>query len=110
MTNFAYSPGAHRILDQVALRPFFKAVVISGEVSWKKPSQHIFKIALSKLSTKPEETIFVGDDYEADIVGAKNVGMKTVFLSKESNEYQKTDITIESLKELPSAIKQIFTR
>ena len=110
VTNFAYSPGAHRILDRIALRPFFKAVVISGEIGWKKPSQHIFKFALSKLSSKPEEAIFVGDDYEADIVGAKNVGMKTVFLSKESNNYQKADIIIESLEELPSAIKQIITR
>lgn len=107
VTNFPYSPGAYRVLDQFALRPFFKAVVVSGEVGWKKPSQHIFEIALSKLSFKPEEAIFVGDDYEADIVGAKKAGIKTIFLCKESVDSEKADVTIESLIELPSAVKRL---
>lgn len=107
VTNFAYSPGAYRVLDQFALRPFFKAVVVSGEVCWKKPSQHIFEIALSKLSIKPEDAIFVGDDYEADIVGAKKAGIKTIFLCKEPINSEKADVTIGSLIELPSAVKRL---
>jgi len=107
VTNFAYSPGAYRILDQFDLRPFFKALVVSGEVGWKKPSQHIFEIALSQLSIKPEEAIFVGDDYEVDIVGAKKAGMRTIFLCKEPANNEKADFTIESLIELPSAIKRL---
>jgi putative hydrolase of the HAD superfamily len=105
VTNFAYSPGTYRILEQFALRPFFDAVIISGEVGWKKPSQRIFEIALSRLSSKAEETVFVGDDYEADIAGAKNVGMKTVFLSKKPTIKEKADATIESLEELTSTIQ-----
>ena len=107
VTNFPYSPGAYQVLDRFGLRPFFKAVVVSGEVGWKKPSQYIFEIALSKLSTKPEEAIFVGDDYKADIVGAKNAGMRTIFLCKEPFNSKIADITINSLVDLPSAIKQL---
>jgi len=106
VTNFAYPPGAHRILDHFAIRPFFRAILISGEVGWKKPSPHIFDIALTRLSVKPEKAAFVGDDYEADIVGAKNVGMKTVFLCKEPEYSKKTDITIGSLMELPLAVQR----
>ncbi len=107
VTNFAYPSGAYRILDRFVLRPFFKAIAISGEVGWKKPSQRIFEFAPSRISAKPEEAIFVGDDYEADIAGAKKTGMKTIFLRKESINSGKADATIESLIELPSAIKRI---
>ena len=77
------------------------------EVGWRKPSPKIFTHTLNIMNVKAGNTVYVGDDYNADIVGAKNMGMKTVFLSKESIDYQKADITIESLKELPSAIKRI---
>ena len=107
VTNFAYHPGAYRILDQFSLTTFFKAVVVSGEVRWKKPSQRIFEVALSRLSVKPEEAAFVGDDYEVDIIGAKKTGMRTIFLCKESANREKADITINSLTELPSAINKL---
>ncbi len=108
VTNFAYSPGAHEILDRFALRAFFETVVISGEIGWKKPSRRIFEFALSQLSVKPEETVFIGDDYEADIAGAKRTGMKTVYISKNVPSItDKADIAIRSLKEAPSAIKRL---
>ena len=107
VTNFAYSTGAHKVLDQFDLKTFFKAIVISGEVGWKKPSQHIFEVALFQLSVEPEEVIFVGDDYEADILGPKKLGMKTIFLSREPNDNEKADAIIESLVELPSAIRRL---
>ncbi len=78
VTNFAYCPGAHQILDRFKLRPYFKVIVISGEVGLKKPSKKIFGITLSKLSTSAEKAVFVGNDYEADIKGAVNAGMKSV--------------------------------
>ena len=108
VTNFAYPPGAYQVLDQFALRSFFKAIVISGEIGWKKPSKRIFDFTLSQLSLKPEEAVFVGDDYEADIVGAKKAGMRTVFLCKEPIDSQKADVIIGSLTELPLAIKQLL--
>ena len=110
VTNFAYPPGACRILDRFSLKSFFRVIVISGEVGWKKPSQQIFSIALSRLNANPEETLFVGDDYEADIVGAKRLGMRTVFLGKEPLNNEDIDITIESLDQLLFAIKQFSPR
>jgi FMN phosphatase YigB (HAD superfamily) len=41
-----------------------------------------------------------------DIIGAKNAGMMTVFLGKETDNSEKADIRIGHLNELPSAIKQ----
>ena len=107
VTNFAYYPGAYQILDRFTLRSFFKAIVVSGEVGWKKPSRRIFESALYQMSVKPEEAVFVGDDYRADIVGAKKVGMKTTFICENPPSAEKADITIRSLEEIPSAIKHL---
>jgi FMN phosphatase YigB (HAD superfamily) len=38
-------------------------------------------VALRSLKVSPREAMFIGDDYHADIVGAKNVGMKTAWLN-----------------------------
>lgn len=107
VTNFAYPPGAYRVLDRFALNPYFRAVLISGEVGWKKPSPHIFHVALSEPSAKPEEAVFVGDDHEADIVGAKSVGMKTVFLAKERQKSEESVFVIQSLVQLPSLVRRL---
>lgn len=107
VTNFAYPLGVYKTLDKFALRHYFRCVVISGEVGWKKPSRHIFDIALSKISARPEKTVFVGDDYEADIIGAKRAGMKTIFLGKEPQKSEDADVSIKSLREITSVIKKL---
>ena len=104
VTNFAYCPGAHQILDRFKLRPYFKVIVISGEVGLKKPSKKIYEITLSKLSTSAEKAVFVGNDYEADIKGAVNAGMKSVWLNRKNEklnpETPNPHYTIKSLTEL----------
>lgn len=58
---------------------FFETVTTSEEAGVKKPDQKIFKLALDKAGAVPNESVMVGDNYEADILGAERVGMKTVF-------------------------------
>lgn len=108
VTNFAYYPGAYQMIDRFTLKSYFKVIVVSGEIGWKKPSQQIFNIALSELSISAEETLFIGDDYEADIKGSKKVGMKTIYLCKNPTNNEEADATIGSLTEIPSAIKRLL--
>jgi len=107
VTNFSYPPGAYRTIDRFGLRRFFEAIVVSGELGWRKPSPRIFEAALSRLSSGPGETVFVGDDCEADIAGAREVGMRTIFVQRGPVKCEKADLTIRSIAELPSAIRQI---
>jgi len=53
--------------------------VISEAVGLRKPNPKIFHLAAQKLSVRAEDCVFVGDSPTADIVGAKQVGMKTVW-------------------------------
>ncbi len=101
VTNFAYSPGAYRILDRFSLRPFH-AVVVSGEDGLKKPSRHIFEVALEQLEVKPNEAAFVGDESETDISGAAGIGMKTILLSKDPKKIAGPGACISSLEQFPT--------
>lgn len=58
---------------------FFDAIVTFDETGERKPSPLPFRTILMKLDTAPEEALMVGDWVERDIVGAKNIGMKTAF-------------------------------
>lgn len=69
----------HRKLENSRLRPFFDHVITSEKVGVKKPDPRIFKYALEMAGARTEESIMIGDNYEADIQGARNVGMHTIF-------------------------------
>ncbi len=66
-------------LCQLNLHHLFDVVVTFEDTYKRKPDPAPFKITLEKLNIKSEEAIMVGDWAERDIVGAKVLGMKTVF-------------------------------
>ncbi len=66
-------------LVQLNLHNIFDVVVTFNDTNERKPSSKPFLLALKKLDLKASETIMVGDWPERDIVGAKKIGMKTVY-------------------------------
>ena len=57
----------------------FEFVIATSEYLYRKPNPAIFRLALEKAHLSPEEVWFVGDQYECDIVGAKNAGLFPVW-------------------------------
>ena len=76
--------------EELGLRPYLAFKVTSSEVGCDKPDPEIFLAALKKAQIKPEEAIYVGDQYDLDVVGARGVGMKAVLIDR--NDFF-TDIT-----------------
>jgi len=68
----------HKKMKNSDLLPFFDKIITSEEVGVKKPNPLIFNYALAKSDANPGESIMIGDNFEADILGAKNVGMHTI--------------------------------
>jgi len=58
---------------------FFNVVVTFDDTGERKPSPKPFRTALERLGVEPNEAIMVGDWAERDMVGARNIGMKTAF-------------------------------
>ena len=61
---------------------FLDFKVTSFEVGYDKPRPEIFRLALDKAGVKAGDSIFIGDVYEQDIVGARGVGMKPILISR----------------------------
>jgi putative hydrolase of the HAD superfamily len=66
-------------LIQLGVDNFFDAVVTFDDTGKRKPAPEPFQKALELLEVAPGETMMVGDWAERDIVGAKEIGMYTVF-------------------------------
>ena len=75
----------HVKLKESKLDTFFKNVITSEKAGVKKPDQRIFQFALDKSHALKEESIMIGDDLFADILGAKNFGIQQVYFNPEKN-------------------------
>jgi len=108
ISNFAIPECVHELLKTHDLDKLFDAIVVSGAVNKRKPSPEIFEHTLKALGVSASETVFVGDTLDADIEGAKAVGMKAVYIKRrvEKVEQVRPDQTIKSLSELPMALER----
>ncbi len=67
-------------LERSDLRSFFGEVIDSHVVQIEKPAPEIFQLALDAAGCTPQESLYVGDIYDVDIVGSESVGMQAVLL------------------------------
>jgi HAD superfamily hydrolase (TIGR01549 family) len=69
------------ILNKLKMAHFFSSIVDCGDVNAFKPMKAPFERVLHELGVQSAEAIYVGDEYYADIVGAKAVGLTTVWIN-----------------------------
>jgi putative hydrolase of the HAD superfamily len=67
-------------LTAAGIRDRFEVVLDSALVGVEKPDPAIFRAALTVLGVAPEETLYVGDLYDVDVVGARAAGIEAVLL------------------------------
>jgi HAD superfamily hydrolase (TIGR02253 family) len=87
----------------LGLQHYFDAVVTFDDTGVRKPDPKPFATALEKLKLKPEEAIMIGDWAERDMVGAKKVGLTTVFARYGDIQNQQNvvaDHKIDDIKDL----------
>ena len=91
-------------LEALGLAPFFQFALAAGEISSWKPEPGIFHHALALLNTRPEQTIYVGDNYFADILGAAEAGLRPVLLDPDGLFPEAACPVITSMNELLDVI------
>ncbi|KXB07599.1 hypothetical protein AKJ51_00905 [candidate division MSBL1 archaeon SCGC-AAA382A20] len=97
-----------RKIKKFDLEKYFDSVVVSGEVGKSKPGKEIFEIVLNNLESSPDESIYVGNVPELDVVGANNAGLVSVLINRECELCRgdnrkfnpKPDYEIRDLREL----------
>ena len=90
--------------DEYGLSPLLEAVIDSTVFGIAKPDARIFEVVLSALDVAPNQAIYVGDSYAADMVGGKNAGMWTAWLvgdqDKTCIDPSMVDVRLSHLHEL----------
>ena len=89
-----------QMLSQTGLLPFFETVVASQSVGVEKPDPRIFEFALQRIGVVPWETLFVGDIYEVDVVGARAAGIAGVLIDRQGERGECDCPVVRSLAEL----------
>ena len=100
-------------LEAFGLTDFFQDCRMSAaDFGYLKPHPSIFQASLQCLGVEPTEAIFVGDDVEADIVGAQAAGIYAVLRSTKRRRQElngtRPDSRIDSLLELPAILDAAF--
>ncbi len=116
ISNFTYAPVIYSSLRQLGINPFFNAIVVSEENGWRKPSSHIFQDTLKKLQVQADEAVYIGDSPIEDIKGAKEAGLKTVFVASQFNALkdllgskQKADYVADNLPSIGKGLGGIIS-
>ena len=90
------------LTERLGIARYFDIIVASHDarVRSAKPDPHIFNYALAAVGVSAAEAVHVGDTYEADIVGAKNTGIRPILIDRDGSQTGKWGETIQSLSEL----------
>ena len=88
-------------LDSSGLKEYFDVIVTSEQVGVNKPDARIFNYALNQAKAKAEESIMIGDNLSIDILGARKVGMHSVYFNPNMKKHNKEIVhEISCLSEL----------
>jgi len=94
-------------LDSHGLSEYFPYSLAGGEVESYKPEPGIFEHALKEMNVTAQETVYVGDNYYADVVGARRAGLQPVLYDPTGIFPDADCVTIRSFDELLPAIQAL---
>lgn len=109
VSNGADDQNTYTLIDKANLRSYFEYTVSSAAFGKRKPHPGIFHAALEHFKVPADRAVMIGDTYDADIVGAQQVGMKSIWVTR---RVQKTaprrkvqpDAVVSTLSEIPSLL------
>ena len=90
-----------RKIETSELNGYFETVTYADEIQILKPDPRIFSLAMEKSGAKKNESMYIGDDWIADAVGAKAFGMSAIFFDRLDDNFSMDDVpTITHLDEV----------
>jgi len=99
------------LCQECGLAALCDVIIDSAQVGVSKPAQRIFTLALEQLGRMPQTTVYVGDSFERDVLGARAAGLCTIWLRglepRVCPDPSMVDATITTLEELPAVLAVI---
>lgn len=108
ISNAGDDQDVQTLIDKAGIRCYFDVILTSAAQGIRKPNPRIFQQALQHWGALPERAAMIGDTLGADILGARNAGMYSVWITRRASPnqlHQETiipDGKVDALSELPS--------
>lgn len=100
-------------IKRLGLNHLFDFAFSAEQVGAPKPAPQLFNAALEHTGAAPHEMIYVGDDPQLDIDGAKRIGLHTIWVKNSERPgpgETRPDETIENIRDLPAAVARLHDR
>ncbi|MEK6221601.1 MAG: HAD family hydrolase [Chloroflexota bacterium] len=116
VSNASDDSDVQTLVDNAGIRPHIDFALSSASCGIRKPNPRIFEIALENWAdANPANTVMVGDTLGADILGARNANIYSVWITRRADspgnqDHQDTispDAKISTLAELPQLVDQL---
>ena len=92
------------VLERCGIADCFKEIIDSGVVGYEKPHPAIFETAVRSMNVSPEQSLYVGDLYSVDYLGATAAGMQAILFDV-AGTYRESGLPrVESLEELEKSV------
>jgi 2-haloalkanoic acid dehalogenase type II len=101
------------LIESFGIQKYFDFVLTSAACFYRKPHPRAFEIALAQWNAPPNEAAMIGDSLEADIVGAKNLNITSIWITRRAKFKEEDmrriqpDFSLRKLSELPATLDRI---
>lgn len=115
VSNAADDPNTQTLVDKGGFRPYFDVILSSAGEGIRKPNPKIFCNALERMGTQASQAVMVGDTLGADILGARNAGIFSIWIRRRADtpanrahaDTIHPDASIDTLAELPDLLEAL---
>ena len=95
-----------KVLSRCGIGDCFESITDSGNVGTEKPRREIFEAALKTMNAGADESLYIGDVYSVDYVGAQGAGMQAVMLDVASAYRDREVPRVESLGQFETWLRE----
>lgn len=116
ISNASSTEDVMTLLETHGLTNYLDTITVSAEVGIRKPRIEIFEIAMQRTKARPQTSLMVGDTFIADILGAKEAGMRAVWATQYAKPGQavppgvRPDLELDEITRLPHVLDTLESR
>jgi HAD superfamily hydrolase (TIGR01662 family) len=115
VSNAGDDDDVQTLIDNARMRAYFDVIATSAAQGIRKPNPRIFLDVLARLGVEPKRAAMVGDSLGADILGAQNVGLLAIWITRRADRAAnrdhldtiRPDEAIAALSELPALLHRL---
>jgi HAD superfamily hydrolase (TIGR01662 family) len=113
LSNAGDDKDVQELIEGFGIRSYFDFVLTSAKCYYRKPHPRAFEFASAHWSIPPREALMIGDSLMADMQGAQNLGMRTIWITRraqfteDSFKRIRPDFSIRKLTELPPTLERM---